>query len=89
MSPHHRRTHIYPLTKVQLALLLMLISSAVLLRTRFSGPDEDSEFRPEKSIALASLEVVTALVVVAGGLWEYDSCLRDMRARRAFLYSTA
>lgn len=76
------------LTKYQLALLLVLISAGVLLQTRLSGPDEDSEFRAGKSIALASLEVVTALVVVAGGFWQYDSCLRDMRARRAFLNST-
>ncbi|EIM87204.1 uncharacterized protein STEHIDRAFT_120904 [Stereum hirsutum FP-91666 SS1] len=76
------------LSHIRLALLLVLISAAVLLQTRLSGPDEDSEFRPGKSIALASLEVVAALVVVAGGFWQYDSCLRDMRARRAFLNST-
>lgn len=85
----HRHHHSCSLTIFQLALLLVLTSTAVLLKTRLSGSDGDSEYHPGMSaIALASLEIVAALVVVAGGLWEYDSCLRDMRACRAFLNST-
>jgi hypothetical protein len=80
------------LSHVKLGLLLMLLASSVLLRARLPGPDrpQDHEDHPNYGlgIPLASIEVGAALVVIGAGCWEYESGIRDMRARRAFLVST-
>jgi hypothetical protein len=80
------------LSHVKLTLLLMLLASSVLLKARLPGPDrpKDHEDHPNfgLGIPLASVEVAAALIIIAAGCWEYESGIRDMRARRAFLTST-
>jgi len=80
------------LSHAKLGLLLMLLSSSVLLRARIPGPDrpKDREAHPNHGlgIPLASIEAAAALIVIGAGCWEYESGIRDMRARRAFLLST-
>jgi hypothetical protein len=80
------------LSHSRLALLLSLLASSVLLRARLPGPDrpEGHETHPNfgLGIPMASLEVAAAFVVIGVGYWEYDSGVRDMRARRAFLLSS-
>jgi hypothetical protein len=79
------------LSHVKLALLLTLLASSVLLKARLPGPDrpKDHEEHPNYGlgIPLASIQVVAALVVIGAGYWEYESGMRDMHARRAFLLS--
>jgi Domain of unknown function (DUF202) len=79
------------LSHVKLALLLVLLASSVLLRARLPGPDrpEGHETHPNfgLGIPLASIEVAAALILIGTGCWEYESGIRDMRARRGFLHS--
>ncbi|KAH9992974.1 hypothetical protein BJV74DRAFT_771316 [Russula compacta] len=76
----------------QLALLLMLLASSILLRARLPGPDhpKDHETHPYYGlgIPLASIEVAAAFIVIGVGCWEYESGIRDLRVRRAFPLST-
>ncbi|KAH9072316.1 hypothetical protein EDB83DRAFT_2362273 [Lactarius deliciosus] len=78
------------LSHVKLALLLMLVSSSVLLQARLDSPTNPEEHggSHKLSIPLATIEVISAFIVVGSGLWEYESGIRDMRVRRAFLLST-
>ncbi|KAH9066497.1 hypothetical protein EDB87DRAFT_1586447 [Lactarius vividus] len=80
------------LSHAKLALLLMLVSSSVLLQARLDCPtnpeEHDGGGGHELSIPLATIEVISAFVVIGSGLWEYESGIRDMRVRRAFLLST-
>jgi hypothetical protein len=80
------------LSHARLGLLLMLLASGVLLRARLPGPDraKDHDNHPNHrlGIPLASVEVIAALIVIGAGCWEYESGIRDLRARRAFLLST-
>jgi len=80
------------LSHAKLGLLLMLLASSVLLRARLPGPDrpKDHEQHPNHGlgIPLASIEVAAALIVIGVGCWEYESGIRDMRVRRAFLVSS-
>ncbi|KAI9464452.1 hypothetical protein BJY52DRAFT_1249160 [Lactarius psammicola] len=77
------------LSHAKLALLLMLISSSVLLQARLDSPTNPEEHGGHKlGIPLAAIEIILAFVVIGSGLWEYETGVRDMRARRAFLLST-
>ena len=77
------------LSHVKLALLLMLVSSSVLLRARLDSPTSPEDHGNHKlSIPLSAIEIITAFVVIGSGLWEYESGMRDMRGRQAFLHST-
>ena len=77
------------LSHAKLGLLLMLLSSSVLLKARIPGPDLPKD-HPNHGlgIPLASIETAAALILIGAGCWEYDSGIRDLRARRAFLLST-
>jgi hypothetical protein len=74
------------LSHAKLALLLMLISSSVLLHARLDSPTNPGEHK--LGIPLAAIEIIAAFVVIGSGLWEYESGIRDMRVRRAFLNSS-
>ncbi|KAI0251813.1 hypothetical protein BJV78DRAFT_1208958 [Lactifluus subvellereus] len=80
------------LSHVKLGLLLILLASSVLLRARLPGPDRPKGHEKHPNcglgIPLASVEVAAAFIVIGAGCWEYESGIRDMRARRAFLLST-
>jgi len=80
------------LSHARLGLLLMLLASSVLLKARLPGPDrpKDHEGHPNYGlgIPLATIQVVAAFIVIGAGCWEYESGVRDMRARRAFLLSS-
>ena len=77
------------LAHAKLALLLMLISSSVLLHARLESPTNPEERGSRKlNIALATIEIISAFLVIGSGLWEYESGIRDMRVRRAFLLSS-
>lgn len=79
------------LSHAKLGLVLMLLASSVLLKARLPGPDrpKDHEEHPNYGlgIPLASIQVAAALLVIGAGCWEYESGIRDMHARRAFLLS--
>jgi hypothetical protein len=80
------------LSHARLGLFLMLLSSSVLLKARLPGPDrpKDHEEHPYYGlgIPLAAVQVIAALIVIGAGCWEYESGIRDMYARRAFLISS-
>ena len=80
------------LSHARLGLLLMLLASSVLLKTRLPGPDrsKDQEDDPHYGLGvpLAAIQVIAALIVISAGCWEYESGIRDMHARRAFLLSS-
>lgn len=77
------------LSHAKLGLLLMLLSSSVLLRARIPGPDRPKDHEDHGlGIPMASIAAAAALIVIGAGCWEYESGIRDMRARRAFLLST-
>ena len=80
------------LSHARLGLFLMLLSSSVLLKARLPGPDrpKDHEEHPNYGLGvpLATIQVIAALIVIGGGCWSYESGIRDMHARRAFLLSS-
>ncbi|KAF8493186.1 hypothetical protein F5888DRAFT_1724853 [Russula emetica] len=80
------------LSHARLVLFLMLLASSVLLKARLPGPDlpKDHEEHPYYGlgIPLATIQVVAALIVIGAGYWAYESGVRDMHARRAFLLSS-
>ncbi|KAI0272364.1 hypothetical protein BC834DRAFT_966405 [Gloeopeniophorella convolvens] len=80
------------LAHTRLGLLLTLLAASVLLKARLPGPDDPTghEGHPNHGLGvpLASIEVAAALLVIGAGCWEYESGMRDMRVRRAFLLST-
>jgi hypothetical protein len=80
------------LSYAKLGLFLMLLSSSVLLKARLPGPDrpKDHEEHPNYGLGvpLATIQFVAALIVIGAGCWGYESGIRDMRARRAFLLSS-
>jgi len=78
------------LSHLKLALLLSLLSSAILLHARLPSPsDADSGEQPSSGskagLPMAALEIVAALAVIAAGVWEYWCGERDLRSMRAFL----
>lgn len=79
------------LSHLKLALLLSLLSSAILLHARLPTPSEDdSGEKPPPSgskaeLPMATLEMVAALAAIAAGVWEYWCGDRDLRNMRAFL----
>lgn len=79
------------LSHLKLAILLSLLSSAILLHARLPSPS-DSDSREEEpssgskaGLTMATLEMVAALAVIAAGVWEYWCGERDLRNMRAFL----
>ncbi len=77
------------LSHARLGLLLMLLASSVLLKARLPGP-ENHEEHPYHGfgIPLAAVQVAGAFIVIGAGCWGYESGVRDMRVRRAFLHSS-
>jgi hypothetical protein len=77
------------LSHARLGLFLMLLASSVLLKARLPGPDlpKDHPYYG-LGIPLATIQVVAALIVIGAGYWAYESGVRDMHARRAFLLSS-
>lgn len=78
------------LSHLKLALLLSLLSSAILLHARLPTPsDSESGEEPlsgsKTGLPMATLEMVAALAVIAAGVWEYWYGERDLRNMRAFL----
>lgn len=78
------------LSHLKLALLLSLLSSAILLHARLPTPsDSESGEEPlsgsKTGLPVATLEMVAALAVIAAGVWEYWYGERDLRNMRAFL----
>ncbi|EPQ56526.1 hypothetical protein GLOTRDRAFT_40323 [Gloeophyllum trabeum ATCC 11539] len=75
------------LSHYKLAILLALISSSILLRTRLSFNDGvEHDPSPGKGVLpIGTLEMVTALLAIGAGIWEYQSSSVDMRNQRAFL----
>ncbi|KZT27916.1 hypothetical protein NEOLEDRAFT_1060146 [Neolentinus lepideus HHB14362 ss-1] len=75
------------LSHFRLAILLSLISSSILLRTRLSINDRaEDEASPGRGVLpVGALEAVTALLAIGAGLWEYQSSSIDMRNQRAFI----
>ncbi|TFK51815.1 hypothetical protein OE88DRAFT_1658453 [Heliocybe sulcata] len=75
------------LSHYRLAILLSLISSAILLRTRLSMNDgQEDDASPGKGVLpIGALEAATALLAIGAGLWEYQSSSVGMRNQRAFI----
>ena len=77
------------LSHLRLALLLSLLSSAILLHARLPTPSDTEEKTPTEgskaSLPIATLEMVAALAAIAAGVWEYWFGERDLRDMRAFL----
>jgi len=66
----------------QLALLLSLISSSVLLQAKFSAGEDNSATTQNDSKAgtpMATVQMAASLVAIAAGLWEYYCGIRDLR----------
>jgi hypothetical protein len=78
------------LSHVKLALLLFLVSCSLLLHSRLVPDSEgdgtgDSIGKSMLGLPLASMEMVAALLVLVGGLWEYHNGFKDLMDMRAFL----
>ncbi|KAI0653274.1 hypothetical protein C8Q70DRAFT_1048520 [Cubamyces menziesii] len=76
------------LSHLRLAILLSLLSSSLLLRARLPTPSDpgSAQTPPTKTgTAVAIIEVVAAITVIAAGFWEYWQGYADMRAQRGFL----
>jgi hypothetical protein len=75
------------LSYVKLALLLSLLSSAVLLRSRLVPDTDDNGPRDESKagISLASLQFVGSFLAISAGAWGYRIGYRDLVDMRAFL----
>jgi hypothetical protein len=71
---------------LQLALLLSLISSSVLLHARLvpGELESDASLVPRVEISkagipMASVQMVASLVAIGAGAWEYYCGIRDLR----------
>ncbi|GJE90940.1 hypothetical protein PsYK624_070870 [Phanerochaete sordida] len=75
------------LSHLRLASLLLLLAASVLLNARLPSPSDPSGDTPHSagSIPLASIEVVTALVAIGAGVWEYRRGYQDMQDMKGFL----
>ncbi|KAF9525329.1 hypothetical protein CPB83DRAFT_859641 [Crepidotus variabilis] len=72
------------LSHIKLALLLTLLAASLLLSARLVPPGEQDHESPG-SIALASIESVTAIACMVAGCLEYYWGYRDIKNSRAFL----
>lgn len=75
------------LSHLKLALLLSLLSSSLLLRTRLVPEPEGTPSKAEDSISLplSGVELAASLATVVAGAWGYFTGYRDLRDMRAFL----
>ncbi|KJA27962.1 hypothetical protein HYPSUDRAFT_34218 [Hypholoma sublateritium FD-334 SS-4] len=72
------------LSHFKLAILLSILSSSLILQARLI-PSTGEEEQKVSGIPLGTVEFVTALAAIAGGVWEYYNGYRDLRESRAFL----
>lgn len=72
------------LSHFKLAVLLSILSSSLILQVRLI-PSTGEEESKSSGIPLGTVEFVTALAAIAGGVWEYYNGYRDLRESRAFL----
>lgn len=78
------------LAHIKLALVLSLLSSAVLLRVRLAISDH-SEPGPgltSAGLPIASLQFAAALGTLVAGMFEYHHGYRDLKNARAFLVAS-
>ena len=76
------------LSHFKLALLLSLLSSAVLLHARLPTPMINAPNNGSSNgarIPVAAVHLIAALAVIGAGVWEYWSGNKDLRDMRAFL----
>lgn len=77
------------LSHVKLAMLLSLLSSSILLRTRLSGGSSTSSGDPSKiQLPIASLEFAAALCTIFAGMYQYFRTWKDYQTLRGFLTAT-
>jgi len=69
------------LSHLKLAVLLSLLASSLLLKTRLVPVETERQ----NNIPLASVEFVGAILCIIAGVWEYQSGFRDLRSARPFL----
>lgn len=72
------------LSHIKLALLLSVISSAVLLHVRIV-PEETDDIQSKAGVPLAAVQAVGALLAIAAGAWQYFKGSRDLINMTAFL----
>lgn len=79
------------LAHLKLAILLCLLFASILLRGRLPVPETPAEGHPVElphaGMPIAALQLVSALLLVGGGIYEYHTGIRDLRIGRAFLAS--
>jgi hypothetical protein len=77
--------HIFLKCGLQLALLLSLISSSVLLHVKLVPSGEATslvELDVSKAgIPMATAQMIASLITIAAGTWEYYCGIRDLRLR--------
>jgi hypothetical protein len=75
------------LSHLKLALLLSLLSSSFLLKTRlFPNPSGNGGFDYEELGLPSSIVLyVAGIITIIGGVWEFFGGHRDLRTGRAFL----
>ena len=77
------------LSHLKLALILSLLSSSMLLRTRLvPDPADPPEKLEHSGTPLAWVQVAASLLVVAAGTWEYRHGCQDFIDMRPFLGAT-
>ncbi|GBE86643.1 hypothetical protein BKA93DRAFT_823392 [Sparassis latifolia] len=79
------------LSHVRLAILISLLSSSLLLNARLPNPNRPPPVSAPPSnvaVAVAVIQVVAALTIIAAGIWEYQRSYDDLRQMRGFLLST-
>lgn len=79
------------LAHLKLALLLCLLFASILLRGRLPVPENTPADKPadlpHAGLPVATLQFVSALLLIVGGVYEYQTGIRDLRVGRAFLAS--
>lgn len=79
------------LAHLKLAILLCLLFASILLRGRLPLPEhtpgEDPPDVPHAGVPIAALQLGSALLLLAGGVYEYHTGIKDLRIGRAFLTS--
>lgn len=79
------------LAHLKLAILLCLLFASILLRGRLPLPDHQAGEKPadvpHAGLSVAALQMASALLLLAGGVYEYHTGIRDLHIGRAFLTS--
>ncbi|PCH36220.1 hypothetical protein WOLCODRAFT_166759 [Wolfiporia cocos MD-104 SS10] len=75
------------LSHVKLGMLLSLLSSSIILKTRITGNTSGGD--PTKiQIPIGSVEFAAALCAIGAGLFQYFRSCKDIRSMRGFLVAT-